>query len=224
MPSFAELIRKLGRAAPLGAGGGRARARLPGDVPGRLPRARSAAAGSRRACCSWRPTSSTLAAPLQRDAPAPPAGRRPSRRSRGSGRSARRSRPIRKMADVILDTSRFTVHQLRDYVRERYDVRAEARRMLVSVLSFGYKYGVPAEADLVFDVRFLPNPNFVPRLRRLTRRRPRGGGLSAATAGDGALPAAGPGPRCASCCRATSAREGATSRSRSAAPAAGTAR
>jgi UPF0042 nucleotide-binding protein len=76
--------------------------------------------------------------------------------------------PVRKMADVILDTSRFTVHQLRDYVRERYDVRAEGRRMVVSVLSFGYKHGVPPESDLVFDARFLPNPNFVPRLRRLS--------------------------------------------------------
>jgi UPF0042 nucleotide-binding protein len=76
--------------------------------------------------------------------------------------------PVRKMADVILDTSRFTVHQLRDYVRERYDVRAEGRRMVVSVLSFGYKHGVPPESDLVFDARFLPNPNFVPKLRPLT--------------------------------------------------------
>jgi UPF0042 nucleotide-binding protein len=76
--------------------------------------------------------------------------------------------PVRKMADVILDTSRFTVHQLRDYVRERYDVRAEGRRMTVSVLSFGFKLGVPPEADIVFDARFLPNPNFVPRLRRLS--------------------------------------------------------
>jgi UPF0042 nucleotide-binding protein len=76
--------------------------------------------------------------------------------------------PVRKMADLILDTSRFTVHQLRDYVRERYDVRAEGRRMAVSVLSFGYKHGVPPEADIVFDARFLPNPNFVPRLRRLS--------------------------------------------------------
>jgi len=76
--------------------------------------------------------------------------------------------PVRKMADVILDTSRFTVHQLRDYVRERYDVRTEGRRMVVSVLSFGYKHGVPPEADLVFDARFLANPNFLPRLRRLS--------------------------------------------------------
>jgi UPF0042 nucleotide-binding protein len=77
-------------------------------------------------------------------------------------------RPIRKMADLILDTSRFTVHQLRDYVRERYDVRTEGGKMLVSVLSFGFKYGVPAEAEHQFDVRFLPNPEWVPKLKRLT--------------------------------------------------------
>jgi UPF0042 nucleotide-binding protein len=82
-------------------------------------------------------------------------------------------RPIRKMADVILDTSRFTVHELRDYIRERYDVRAEGQRMVVSVLSFGFKYGLPPEADLVFDLRFLPNPNFVSELRKLTGADPR---------------------------------------------------
>jgi RNase adapter protein RapZ len=75
--------------------------------------------------------------------------------------------PVRKMADLILDTSDYTVHQLRDYVRERYDARPGAP-LVVSVLSFGYKFGVPPEADLVFDVRFLPNPNFVPRLKPLT--------------------------------------------------------
>jgi UPF0042 nucleotide-binding protein len=77
-------------------------------------------------------------------------------------------RPIRKMADAIVDTSRFTVHELRDYVRERYDVRHEGRRMVVSVVSFGFKYGLPPEADIVFDLRFLANPNFVPALRRKT--------------------------------------------------------
>jgi UPF0042 nucleotide-binding protein len=77
-------------------------------------------------------------------------------------------RPIRKMADMILDTSDFTVHQLRDYIREHYDVRSEAAPLQIGVMSFGYKYGVPTEADLVFDVRFLPNPNFVPRLKPLT--------------------------------------------------------
>jgi UPF0042 nucleotide-binding protein len=76
--------------------------------------------------------------------------------------------PIRKMADFIVDTTQYTVHQLRDYIRERYDVRSEPGTLVVAVMSFGYKYGVPAEADLVFDVRFLPNPNFVPALRPLT--------------------------------------------------------
>jgi UPF0042 nucleotide-binding protein len=75
-------------------------------------------------------------------------------------------RPIRKAADLILDTSDYTVHQLRDYVREHYELGAS--RMVVAVMSFGYKYGIPAEADLVFDLRFLPNPNFVPRLKPLT--------------------------------------------------------
>jgi UPF0042 nucleotide-binding protein len=77
-------------------------------------------------------------------------------------------RPIRKMADMILDTSDYTVHQLREYIREHYDVRAEAAPLVLSVMSFGYKYGVPSEADLVFDARFLPNPNFVPTLKALT--------------------------------------------------------
>jgi UPF0042 nucleotide-binding protein len=77
-------------------------------------------------------------------------------------------RPIRKMADLILDTSDYTVHQLRDYIREHYDVRGESAPMVLSVMSFGYKYGVPTEADLVFDARFLPNPNFVPTLKPLT--------------------------------------------------------
>ncbi|PYQ04794.1 MAG: RNase adapter RapZ [Acidobacteria bacterium] len=77
-------------------------------------------------------------------------------------------KPIRKMADLILDTSDYTVHQLRDYIREHYATRHEAAPIVLSVMSFGYKYGVPSDADLVFDVRFLPNPNFVPSLKALT--------------------------------------------------------
>jgi len=82
-------------------------------------------------------------------------------------------RPIRKMADLIVDTSAYTVHQLRDYVKEHYALRAETGRLVLAVMSFGYKYGVPPEADLVFDLRFLPNPNFVPRLKPLTGHDPR---------------------------------------------------
>ena len=75
--------------------------------------------------------------------------------------------PIRKLADVVIDTSRFNVHELRHFVSERFR-NPDKRPMLVSVVSFGYKYGVPTDADLVFDVRFLPNPHFVPSLRRYT--------------------------------------------------------
>jgi UPF0042 nucleotide-binding protein len=75
--------------------------------------------------------------------------------------------PIRRMADLILDTSDYTAHQLREYVRGHYATRDEPAPLVVTVMSFGYKYGVPPEADLMFDARFLPNPNFVPRLRRL---------------------------------------------------------
>jgi UPF0042 nucleotide-binding protein len=64
------------------------------------------------------------------------------------------------------------VHQLREYVRERYGLRERRVEFVVTVESFGYKYGVPLDADLVFDVRFLPNPNFVPRLKRLTGSHP----------------------------------------------------
>jgi len=77
-------------------------------------------------------------------------------------------KPIRKMADHILDTTDYTVHQLRDYIKEHYDLGRGTAPLVVTVTSFAYRYGVPAEADLVFDVRFLPNPNFVPRLKPLT--------------------------------------------------------
>jgi RNase adapter protein RapZ len=75
--------------------------------------------------------------------------------------------PIRKLADVVIDTSKFNVHELRAFVTERFK-NPENRSMLVSLVSFGYRYGVPTDADLVFDVRFLPNPHFVPRLRKYT--------------------------------------------------------
>ncbi len=72
--------------------------------------------------------------------------------------------PIRRVADVVIDTSRFNVHELRKFVIDRFQ-NEEKRPMLISVVSFGYRFGVPTDADLVFDVRFLPNPHFVPSLR-----------------------------------------------------------
>lgn len=75
--------------------------------------------------------------------------------------------PIKKVADVVIDTSRFNVHELRRFVTERFK-NPDRRPLMVSVVSFGYRYGVPGDADLVFDVRFLPNPHFVRKLRKFS--------------------------------------------------------
>ncbi|HYB62221.1 MAG TPA: RNase adapter RapZ [Methylomirabilota bacterium] len=80
--------------------------------------------------------------------------------------------PIRKLADVVIDTTKFNVHELRHFITQRFQTNAKWP-LVVTTVSFGYRYGVPADADLVFDVRFLPNPHFVPRLRRLSGKNPR---------------------------------------------------
>jgi UPF0042 nucleotide-binding protein len=77
--------------------------------------------------------------------------------------------PIRKLADVVIDTTKFNVHELRQFITQRFH-KTGRRPMMVAVVSFGYKYGIPADADLVFDVRFLPNPHFIPRLRKFSGR------------------------------------------------------
>jgi len=84
----------------------------------------------------------------------------------------RRMAPIRRLADIIIDTTKFSVHELRNLITERFQGRGR-RPLLVSVVSFGFRYGIPADADLVFDVRFLPNPHFVPRLRPFSGKDPR---------------------------------------------------
>jgi RNase adapter protein RapZ len=76
---------------------------------------------------------------------------------------------IRAMADEIVDTSDMTVHELRQFFMGLSRDRARAR-LVVTVMSFGFKRGVPVDADLMFDVRCLPNPHFVPTLRRRTGR------------------------------------------------------
>jgi UPF0042 nucleotide-binding protein len=75
--------------------------------------------------------------------------------------------PLSSAADIRIDTSHTTMHQLRDMVRERLDRRPE-RRLSLLFESFGFKRGVPGDADYVFDLRFLPNPHWDPRLRPLT--------------------------------------------------------
>ena len=81
--------------------------------------------------------------------------------------------PVRNVADIIVDTSSFNVHELRAYVQKRFSAAGAGRSLLISSISFGYKNGVPLEADLVFDVRFLPNPHFIPEFRPLTGLDPR---------------------------------------------------
>lgn len=78
--------------------------------------------------------------------------------------------PVRKMADVRIDTTNFNVHELRAYIQNEFRRDSTGKSLLISSVSFGYKHGVPLEADLVFDVRFLPNPHFVPEFRKLTGR------------------------------------------------------
>jgi UPF0042 nucleotide-binding protein len=84
---------------------------------------------------------------------------------------------VRNLADFLIDTSGFNVHELRADVQAKFGPQdgegGLSAQMLVSCLSFGFKNGVPLDADLVFDVRFLPNPHFVPEFRKLTGRHPK---------------------------------------------------
>jgi UPF0042 nucleotide-binding protein len=77
---------------------------------------------------------------------------------------------IRDLADVIIDTSKFNVHELRAHITESFHEQTTGKNILVSCVSFGFRNGLPEDADLVFDVRFLPNPHFLPEFRPLTGR------------------------------------------------------
>jgi UPF0042 nucleotide-binding protein len=98
----------------------------------------------------------------------------------GTGKSISRSirsereqlTPIRAMADLIINTSKFTVHELREFIGEHFRGHRDESRIMIYVTSFGYRNGVPPDSDLVFDVRFLPNPNYIPRFKNLTGRNP----------------------------------------------------
>jgi UPF0042 nucleotide-binding protein len=103
--------------------------------------------------------------------------------SRGGGETviasirAERKRldPVRNVADILLDTTRFNVHELRAHINAQFSRTGGKadRNLTISVTSFGFKNGVPSDADLVFDVRFLPNPHFVPEFRKLTGKHPK---------------------------------------------------
>lgn len=75
--------------------------------------------------------------------------------------------PLRDAADRILDTSSLTPHQLRQFIVSFYKIKTHKEAMTVVLISFGFKFGAPQNVDLLFDARFLPNPNFVPELKQL---------------------------------------------------------
>ena len=81
--------------------------------------------------------------------------------------------PIRNVADIVLDTTKFNVHDLRAHINSQFEREESGRGLMISSNSFGFKNGVPTEADLIFDVRFLPNPHFVPEFRKLTGKHPK---------------------------------------------------
>jgi UPF0042 nucleotide-binding protein len=81
-------------------------------------------------------------------------------------------RPIRTLADKVIDTSKLNVHELRQQLRELVSGRKQASKLVVTILSFGFQNGPPSEADLMFDVRFLKNPHWVPALRQQTGKDP----------------------------------------------------
>jgi RNase adapter protein RapZ len=76
--------------------------------------------------------------------------------------------PIRALADVVIDSSDHTVHTLRSWLKNRFAPEGAEAHTEISVVSFGFKFGVPLDVDLLFDVRFLPNPHFVPELKGYT--------------------------------------------------------
>ncbi len=88
-------------------------------------------------------------------------------------RERRQLAPIRALADHIINTSKFNVHELREVIGEKFQGQSALAKILVYVTSFGYRHGVPPDSDLVFDVRFLPNPNYIPEFKGLTGRHPK---------------------------------------------------
>ncbi|NOZ69030.1 MAG: RNase adapter RapZ [Deferribacteres bacterium] len=84
--------------------------------------------------------------------------------SRAIRKEAKLLEPIRREADEIIDTSSLNPHELRRFITESY-LKNRTRKMSIRLISFGYKYGMPPEADLLFDVRFLPNPYFIEKYR-----------------------------------------------------------
>lgn len=121
------------------------------------------------------PMAQLLAAQGGRDAAHAPGGEGDSCAGVGLEAAIEREReallPLRQAADLVIDTSTYSIHDLRRMVREKWAaVELAGERLTIHCITFGFKYGPPTEADLVFDLRFLPNPYFVEELRPLSGR------------------------------------------------------
>lgn len=80
---------------------------------------------------------------------------------------------IRDLADIVINTAKLNVHQLRELVQEKFHGPRDESKLQIYVTSFGFRHGVPTDSDLVFDVRFLPNPNYIPEFKPLTGLQPK---------------------------------------------------
>jgi len=87
-------------------------------------------------------------------------------------RERERMEPIRRLADPIINTSKFNVHELRETIHNTFRGHKVEPEILLQVTSFGFRHGVPPDSDLVFDVRFLPNPNYIPAFKNLSGKHP----------------------------------------------------
>ena len=90
----------------------------------------------------------------------------------GIWRERKALEPIRALADKVIDTSDFNVHQLKNEMEQQFCQAPQTRRMVLFFTSFGYKFGIPHDTDMILDVRFLPNPYFVNELRAKTGLEP----------------------------------------------------
>jgi UPF0042 nucleotide-binding protein len=80
--------------------------------------------------------------------------------------------PIRALADLVINTTKFNVHELREMIGDKFQSERDESKIRIGITSFGYRHGVPNDSDLVFDVRFLPNPNYIVEFKKLTGRHP----------------------------------------------------
>ena len=200
----------------------RARPRVLRRARGRAQVA-STTAASTTTCCSSRPTTRRCCAASRRRAAVIPLCEEGEALLDGIRAERAALGEIRARADVIIDTTELVPRELRDSIRDRYFNESLARTLAITVSSFGFKYGLPVDADIVMDVRFLPEPVLRPRAAALHRPRRAGPRVRARQLRDRGLPVA-LARRCSRrSCPATSWRASTTSRSRSAAPAACTA-